>query len=109
MLKDEHSPLQDSDLRPEKYSGKNLKLNGPCQIKNHPIKIKIACYPYKAFFIKNIILPSLPVRLCLEHLNAVPLMSLTEAVPLNCLKVIQLFLLYFEILLLRIPDNAPLT
>lgn len=61
----------------------------------HPLKIKITCYPYNAFFIKNIILPPLLVRLCLEQLNSALLTSLTEAVPLNCLKVIQLFLLYF--------------
>lgn len=60
----------------------------------HPIKMKITCYPYNALFIKNIILPSL-VRLCFEDLNAALLTSLTQAVPLNCLKVIQLFLLYF--------------
>lgn len=56
--------------------------------------MKITCYPYNTLFIKNIILPSL-VRLRFEDLNAALLTSLTQAVPLNCLKVIQLFLLYF--------------
>lgn len=61
----------------------------------HPIKIKITCCPYNTFLIENIILPSPLVRLYLKHLNAALLTSLTEAAPLNCLKVIELFLLHF--------------